>query len=115
MKAIKRVPELSDIFAVGKKIEDILIDNACNSPESIYEMEQMYDIILILMQKKRYRAIDLLLDIIPAEYLDIDVLLSLLTTTSWCKDKLKNRAEFFRRASLRYDCVSDKRMLEGLE
>lgn len=98
-----------------KYIESLLVEDAGNQPESTYKMEQMYDLILILMQKKRYRAIDLLLAIIPAEYLDIDVLLSLLTTTSWCKDKLKNRAEFFRRASLRYDCVSDKRMLEGLE
>lgn len=96
-------------------IENLLIDNAGNQPESSYKMEQMYDLILILMQKKRYKSIDLLLEIISAEDINIDVLLSLLTTTSWCKDKLKNRDKFFRRASCRFDCVSDKRMLEGLE
>ena len=98
-----------------KYIENLLVKDAGNSPESTYKMEQMYDMILILIQKKRYRSIDLLLEIIPAEYIHIDVLLSLLTTTSWCKDKLRNRRQFFNRAASRYDCVSDKRMLEGLE
>lgn len=69
------------------------------------DLDNIYDFLKYLGDTKRYSTIDLLLENIDPKRIDLDILLAILTVTSWYKGSLKNRNKFFKRASRRLDII----------
>lgn len=89
--------------------------------KTIDKIDHVYDLMDDLMQTDNFEQIDTILDFADPNG-NIDYVLAILTTSSWCKGKLKNRDRFFKRVSKRwdvrfYDLFSRYKMklLDGLE
>jgi hypothetical protein len=77
-------------------------------------IDLIHDLFLLLMKYERYQTIDHLFLIINPKKITLDDLLSILTMTFWCKDKLINRTLFFKKASTRLDVMMERGILDGL-
>jgi len=95
-------------------IQQWLIDSIDLGPNDD-DISRIHDLILILIKYERWENIDLLLRLVNPRKVKIDILLSFLVATSWCKKHLKERDKFFKKASWRIDCMMEKGLLEGLE
>lgn len=88
---------------------------------SIARIDHVYGLMNDLMQSGNFEQVDTILDFADPNG-NIDYVLAILTTSSWCKSKLKNRDRFFKRVSKRWDIkfgdlfrFGRMKMLDGLK
>lgn len=89
--------------------------------KNVARIDHVYGLMNDLMRAGNFEQVDTILDFADPNG-NIDYVLAILTTSSWCKNKLKNRDRFFKRVSKRWDIrISDifssykMNMLDGLE
>lgn len=89
--------------------------------KTVAKINHVYRLMNDLMKDGKFEQVDTILDFADPNG-NIDYVLVILTTSSWCKGKLKNRDRFFKRVSKRwdvrfYDLFSRYKMklLDGLE
>lgn len=89
--------------------------------KDVARIDHVYRLMNDLMRNGKFEEVDTILDFSDPNG-NIDYVLAILTTSSWCKEKLNNRDKFFKKVSQRWDIrignffhFGKMKMLDGLK